>query len=125
MGPLAAAWPPITASLLTRSLPPVDGLSPPPGLVERARAERGRPWPVPLASAYARYFRDGNRTGYEDVVFAGDRRISRAAVVAAVAVAAEGGSAMNGSAADGSAADGSAADGSAEGSAAVDGSAVE
>src|SRR5262245_51965272 len=53
-------------------------------LRERAEPELGSPWPVPLASAYARYFRDGDRDGYEQVVVARQRRLSRAAVLAAV-----------------------------------------
>ncbi|WP_433381568.1 heparinase II/III domain-containing protein [Actinoplanes sp. CA-142083] len=84
MGPLAAAWPPITAGLLVRSLPPVDGLAAPPALRARAEAELGAPWPTPLASAYARYFKDGNRTGYEEVVWEREYRVSRAAIMAAV-----------------------------------------
>ncbi|BCJ45895.1 hypothetical protein GCM10010168_56850 [Actinoplanes ianthinogenes] len=50
----------------------------------RAEAELGTPWPVPLASGYARYFRDGDRDGYEQVVWARHERVARAAVVAAV-----------------------------------------
>src|SRR4051794_2404125 len=50
----------------------------------RATADRGAPWPVPLVHEYARYFRDGDRDGYEQVVFARQRRLSRAAVMAAV-----------------------------------------
>ena len=84
MGPLAAAWPAITEQLLIRSLPPVDDLHIPDDLRERAEAERGAPWPTPLASGYARYFRDGDRVGYETVVRERERRVSRAAVMAAV-----------------------------------------
>src|SRR3954468_9457061 len=84
MGPLAATWPAITAQLLTRSLPPVDDLHLPDDLRERAEAERGTRWPVPLASGYARYFRDGDRVGYESVVRQRAHRVSRAAVMAAV-----------------------------------------
>jgi heparinase II/III-like protein len=50
----------------------------------RAEAERGSPWPVPLAHAYARYFRDGDREQYQRAVFARQDRLSRAAVLAAV-----------------------------------------
>jgi hypothetical protein len=50
----------------------------------RAEAEFGTPWPVPLAHSYARYFRDGDRAGYEQVVFARQHRLSRAAVLAAL-----------------------------------------
>jgi len=53
-------------------------------LCERAEPERGTPWPVPLAHGYARYFRDGDRDGYEQIVFARQRRLTRAAVLAAV-----------------------------------------
>jgi len=84
MGPLAAAWPAITEQLLIRSLPPVDGLDIPDDLRQRAEAERGRPWPMPLASGYARYFRDGDRVGYETAVRDRELRVSRAAVMAAV-----------------------------------------
>ena len=38
---------------------------------------------MPLAHDYARYFRDGDRDAYEQVVFARQRRLSRAAVLAA------------------------------------------
>jgi len=53
-------------------------------LCERAEPERGTPWPVPLAHGYARYFRDGDRDAYEQIVFARQRRLTRAAVLAAV-----------------------------------------
>lgn len=52
-------------------------------IVDRARGEVGRPWPQPLASHYARYWRDGNRTQYESEVFARQRRLTRAVVAAA------------------------------------------
>jgi hypothetical protein len=52
-------------------------------LSERAGADRGSPWPVPLASDYARYFRDGDRDAYEAVIWAREQRLSRAAVMAA------------------------------------------
>jgi hypothetical protein len=39
-------------------------------LRERAEADLGSPWPVPLAGAYARYFRDGDRDAYEQVIWA-------------------------------------------------------
>lgn len=54
------------------------------GLRERAEADLGSPWPTPLATAYARYFRDGDRDGYEQVIWAREHRLSRAAVLAAV-----------------------------------------
>ncbi len=50
---------------------------------DRATGDLGRPWPVPLARDYARYFRDGDRVGYEEVVRARERRVTRAAVLAA------------------------------------------
>ncbi|HEY8720350.1 heparinase II/III family protein [Pengzhenrongella sp.] len=49
----------------------------------RARAELATPWPQPLASHYARYFRDGNRTDYEARVGARQERLTRAVLVAA------------------------------------------
>ncbi|ALV47663.1 heparinase [Arthrobacter alpinus] len=42
----------------------------------------GNPWPQPLASDFARYFRDGNRTAYEDLVSERQSRLSRAVVMA-------------------------------------------
>lgn len=50
------------------------------GLAPQARAERGSPWPQPLVSHYARYFRDGNRTAYETLVAARQQRVTRAVV---------------------------------------------
>ncbi|MGI5270169.1 hypothetical protein ACQEUU_13535 [Nonomuraea sp. CA-218870] len=50
---------------------------------ERAEAERGTPWPQPLASQYARYFQDGDRTAYEDAVFGRQQRLTRAVLMAA------------------------------------------
>jgi hypothetical protein len=52
------------------------------GLAPQARAERGSPWPQPLVSDYARYFRDGNRTAYESLVAARQQRLTRAVVMA-------------------------------------------
>lgn len=52
-------------------------------LRERAMGDLVKPWPVPLASDFARFRRDGNRTEYESAVFARDKRLSRAAVMAA------------------------------------------
>ena len=46
-------------------------------------SDLAKPWPVPLASDFARFRRDGNRTEYESAVFARDKRLSRAAVMAA------------------------------------------
>lgn len=50
----------------------------------RAAADLTTPWPHTLSSAYSRYFRDGDRDGYEGAVFARQRRLSRAVVLAAV-----------------------------------------
>jgi hypothetical protein len=54
-----------------------------PGLLPWAESELGTPWHVPLAHQYARVFRDGDREEYEQVLFALQRRLSRAAVTAA------------------------------------------
>jgi hypothetical protein len=99
-GPLAAAWPGLGPDLLARVLVPPDASLPVPPAHDRAawsephaatlrhlraQAERDleNPWPAPLASQYARYFRDGNREAYERRVFARQRRLTRAAVLAA------------------------------------------
>ncbi|WP_020015907.1 heparinase II/III family protein [Promicromonospora sukumoe] len=50
----------------------------------RADAERGTPWPQPLASHYARFFRDGDRTVYEAQVAARQARLTRATLAALV-----------------------------------------
>lgn len=50
----------------------------------RAQAFVGTPWPQPTASAYARYWRDGNRTAYEDAAGALRARTSDAVVMALV-----------------------------------------
>ncbi|MFD2026797.1 hypothetical protein [Promicromonospora aerolata] len=47
-----------------------------------ADAERGTPWPQPLASHYARFFRDGDRTAYESRVAARHARLTRATLAA-------------------------------------------
>jgi hypothetical protein len=47
-----------------------------------ADAERGTPWPQPLASQYARFFRDGDRTVYEAHVAARHARLTRATLAA-------------------------------------------
>jgi hypothetical protein len=52
-------------------------------LREDAEAQRGQPWPQPLASHYARYFRDGDRAAYEDQVFERQARLTRAVLLAA------------------------------------------
>ncbi|MGR0160313.1 heparinase [Paenarthrobacter nitroguajacolicus] len=51
----------------------------------QADAEKGSPWPQPLVSHYARYFRDGNRTAYEGLVASRQQRLTRAVVMAALA----------------------------------------
>jgi len=53
-------------------------------IVERAAADRGAPWPQPLLSAYARYWRDGVRTGYEQPAARLRERTSTAVVAAAI-----------------------------------------
>ena len=51
-------------------------------LCERAEAERATAWPQPLVSHYARFFRDGNRTAYEALIGARQRRLTRAVLMA-------------------------------------------
>ncbi len=46
--------------------------------------DRGTAWPGALASAFARYRRDGNRTEYEGAVSDRQQRLTRAVVLAAV-----------------------------------------
>ena len=58
------------------------GAAPVSALAGEAEAERGTPWPQPLLSHYARYFRDGNRTAYEGLVAARQQRLTRAVVMA-------------------------------------------
>lgn len=97
-GPLRAAWgaalaPDVLAGTLTLGLPvrPAgdrsfwDGADTPTlaAVAARAEADLALPWPAPLASHYARFFRDGNRTEYEDRVRERQRRLSRAALTAA------------------------------------------
>jgi hypothetical protein len=53
-------------------------------ILARADRDLAEPWPVPLASAAARVHRDGNRDVWESAAFARQRRLSRAAVAAAV-----------------------------------------
>ena len=47
-----------------------------------ADADRGTPWPQTLASQYARFFRDGDRTVYEGHVAARHARLTRATLAA-------------------------------------------
>lgn len=98
-GPLLAAWKAAASpDGLIRTLLPPDAALPAPaagaavwdripagtlvGVRERAEAEAGTPWPQPLASQYARFFRDGNRTVYESNVFERQDRLTRAVLMA-------------------------------------------
>lgn len=102
-GPLASAWPQLTRGRIAELLAaPQDCLPVPPATERRrwsaprldkatimqvrarAEADLASPWPIPLAYAYARYFRDGDRDTYEQVVWAREGRLSRAALLAAV-----------------------------------------
>jgi len=99
--PLASAWGAAAsvAELQKRLAAAADRISIPPGasavwerlsgdslreLAEQAAAERSAPWPQPLVSHYARYFRDGNRTAYETLVALRQQRLTRAVVMALV-----------------------------------------
>ena len=100
-GPLAAAWGKhASAESLVELLAQAHGRIPVPtsgdrtfwdaadrptisALVRRATADLGQPWPQPLTAQYARFFRDGNRTEYENLVGERQRRLSRAAIAAA------------------------------------------
>jgi hypothetical protein len=53
-------------------------------ILTRAESDLGLDWPTPLASSAARVHRDGNRDVWEAAAFARQRRLSRAAVAAAV-----------------------------------------
>ena len=53
-------------------------------ILHAARQEMGTPWPQPLASDFARYFRSGIRTDYEDLVRARQHRLTRAVVMACI-----------------------------------------
>lgn len=57
-------------------------------LRSQAFSERGTPWPQPLVSHYARYFRDGNRTAYEQLVGERQQRLTRAVVMTVLGSAA-------------------------------------
>lgn len=52
-------------------------------LTDRAEGEADTAWPVPLASDFARYVRDGDRVTYESQVFGRQQRLTRAVVAAA------------------------------------------
>lgn len=103
-GPLATAWGGLSPADVSSLLSPVGSALPVPSAQDRSvwealdegtltpiaiRAEDDlrEPWPVPRAQQYARYHRDGNRDEYEQVIFARQRRLSRAAVMAAVTLA--------------------------------------
>ncbi|SIT68459.1 heparinase II/III family protein [Microbacterium sp. RU33B] len=87
-----------SAALLTTRLRPADdalpvapasdreawGDVPADGILARAGDDLGAPWPIPLAGAAARVHRDGDRDGWEQVAYARQHRVSRAAVAAAV-----------------------------------------
>jgi hypothetical protein len=100
-GPLLTAWKAAASQDgLVRTLLPPDAALPAPAagaaawdripagalaaVRERAEDELGTPWPQPLASQYARFFRDGNRTVYESNVFERQDRVTRAVLMAAV-----------------------------------------
>jgi hypothetical protein len=79
---------PVAPATDRRVWDPADGSADGPALrdlVARARADLGTPWPTPLASTAARVHRDGERDTHEQLVFARQRRLSRAAVAAAAA----------------------------------------
>jgi hypothetical protein len=52
------------------------------GVVSRAVADLGTPWPQPLASQASRVYRDGDRIGWETPAFARQHRLSRATIAA-------------------------------------------
>lgn len=99
VGPCATTFPPHAPADLADLLAPPGTLPVPPArdrevwttrdpdtiapLAARARADLTAPWPAAPASAAARLHRDGDRDGYEQRVFARQRRLSRAAVLAA------------------------------------------
>jgi len=110
IGPLAELWAPRSPDWLDGILlAPEESLPIPPAddravwaptvgsadqnalaaIMSRADDDLGRPWPIPRATQYARYFRDGDRDEYEQTVFARQRRLSRAAVAAATTLAPE------------------------------------
>lgn len=103
-GPLAALWPGLSPTVLGEVLRAPDAALPVPSasdratwdrrsgsvdpelleqIITQAEADLGQPWPAIHASHHARFFRDGERDSYEQLVFARQRRLSRAAVAAA------------------------------------------
>ncbi|UNX53735.1 heparinase II/III family protein [Georgenia sp. TF02-10] len=85
-GPRRSVTGPATTRPAARADAPTARADPPTARAVLARADHdvGRPWPQPTASRYARYHRDGDRDGYEQLVFARQHRLSRAVVAAAV-----------------------------------------
>lgn len=103
-GSLTEAWQGATARSTTVLAPPASALPVAPAsdrevwgphsgsadqvtvrdVLDRAQHDLGAPWPQPMAHSYARYFRDGDRDEYEELVFAREQRLSRAVVAAAV-----------------------------------------
>lgn len=99
-GPLAARWRTSgPEGLRTRLRAPHEALPVPPStdratwsaldtptlaaVAARAHADLADPWPLPLQHDHSRRWRDGDRDTYEQVVFARQRRLSRAVVMAA------------------------------------------
>ncbi|GAA1981601.1 heparinase II/III family protein [Isoptericola halotolerans] len=105
IGPLAAALDPVAGTVTTAGLlrDPGDALPVAPAndrnawdpsagvahgatveaVVSRAQADRGSPWPQPLASTAARVHHDGDRNTHEQLVFTRQHRLSRAVLAAA------------------------------------------
>ncbi len=99
-GPLAARWWTCGPERLRDLLrPPQDALPVPAAtdratwtsrdaatmhaVAARAQSDLTSPWPQPLQHDHSRRWRDGDRDTYEQVVFARQRRLSRAVVMAA------------------------------------------
>lgn len=72
--------PPTRALPIPRVDPSDPALEP---ILAAAREGRGRAWTLPAASAYARYWTDGDRAEYEAQVFGGMHRLALAALAAA------------------------------------------
>lgn len=103
-GPLAALWPDLSPTVLGEILRAPGAALPVPSaqdratwdrrsgsvdpelleqIITQAEADLGQPWPAIHAGHHARFFRDGERDSYEQLVFARQRRLSRATVAAA------------------------------------------
>ena len=81
--PALAGRPVIASQSAQRPTPAWRSICPRPcPAAHQARQKRGTPWPQPLVSHYARYFRDGNRTAYEGLVASRQQRLTRAVVMA-------------------------------------------